>query len=145
MTKLTARCLCGDVTWQAEGPVTWACHCHCESCRRATAAPMTTFIGLRLSGFHWTGTPPATYASSPGVERSFCGTCGTPMAFQAAWYEGEIHTYAATLDDPGRFSPEFHVHYDEKLPWLHLSDGLPKYPANYTAADTTLASKTEDQ
>ena len=126
MTKLTARCLCGDVTWQADGPITEICHCHCESCRRATAAPMTTFIGLQLSDFQWTGAQPGTYTSSPGVTRSFCGTCGTPMAFQAARHVGEIHTYAATLDDPGRIAPGYHVHYDEKLPWLHLSDGLPK-------------------
>ena len=124
----TGHCLCGAVTYRIEGPETWACHCHCESCRRQTASPVTTFLGIPLERFAWTGAPPKTYASSPGVTRSFCPTCGTPMAFQAGRYAGEIHLYAATLADPASFRPAFHVHYDEHLPWLDLNDRLPRHP-----------------
>ncbi len=129
MASLTreGRCLCGAVTYEIEGPETWACHCHCESCRRQTASPVTTFLGIPLERFRWTGTRPKTYVSSPGVSRSFCPTCGTPMAFQADRYAGEIHLYAATLADPASFRPTFHVHYAEHLPWLVLADDLPRH------------------
>ncbi len=100
---------------------------HCADCRRQTASPVTTFFGLPLDHFEWTGSRPKTYASSAGVTRSFCGTCGTPMAFQADRYANEIHLYAATLSNPEIFVPKFHVHYDEHLPWLKLGDNLPRY------------------
>ncbi len=123
----TGHCLCGAVTFQIEGEETWACHCHCADCRRQTASPVTTFLGIPLSRFKWTGRAPKTYNSSPGVMRSFCDTCGSPMAFQAERYAGEIHLYAATLSNPETFTPKFHVHYAQHLRWIALDDDLPKY------------------
>ena len=49
------------------------------------------------------------------------------MAFQAEHYVGEIHLYAASLEHPQDFKPNFHVHCAEKLDWLQLNDDLPKY------------------
>lgn len=127
MTKC-GHCLCGSVTWQYTGTETWACYCYCDDCRRNCSAPVTAYIGVPLERFRWTGATPAAYSSSPGVTRHFCATCGTPMAFQAEHYAGEIHLYAASLDDPANFVPEFHVHYAERLPWLRIDDDLPRFP-----------------
>lgn len=88
---------------------------------------MVSFIGVPLNQFRWTGATPKTWASSPGVQRHFCDRCGTPMAFQAEHYEGEIHLYAASLSNAAAFEPAFHVHYEERLPWLHIDDDLPKH------------------
>lgn len=128
----TGHCLCGTVSFAFEGPLTWACYCHCADCRRNCASPVTAFLGTPLSGFSWTGQAPKAFASSPGVIRHFCDTCGTPMAFQADHYPGEIHLYAATLSDPAAFTPAFHVHHDSHLPWLHMADALPRYPRSKT-------------
>jgi hypothetical protein len=128
MTVKRGHCLCGAVSWQYAGRKTWACHCHCDDCRRNCSAPFTTFIGVPLDRFRWTGKPPRIYASSPGVKRHFCETCGTPMAFEATHYAGEIHLYAASLEDPAVFEPQFHVHYAEHLPWVVLADNLKRYP-----------------
>lgn len=129
MTK-TGHCLCGNIQWEYRGAETWACFCHCDDCRRNNAAPVAAFIGVPLSNFKWTGKTPKTYTSSPGVSRHFCGTCGTPMAFQADHYKGEIHLYAASLTDPADFKPTFHVHYAEHLPWLDINDTLPRHPGS---------------
>ncbi len=129
----TGHCLCGEVSYELTGPETWACHCHCADCRRQTASPMTTFLGIPLERFNWTGKSPKTFNSSPGVTRSFCENCGTPMAFQADRYKGEIHLYAATLRAPEGFKPTFHVHYAKHLPWIKLADGLPRHPGFFTA------------
>jgi len=144
------HCLCGSVRWEYSGSQTWACHCHCVDCRRNCAAPIVSFIGVPLGRFTWTGATPKAYQSSPGVQRHFCDACGTPMAFQADHYVGEIHIYAASLEHPETFKPEFHVHYGTKLPWLHLDDTLPKYPHSKTAfplrsipANQTLAFRQE--
>jgi len=123
----TGHCLCGAVKFEITGPETWACYCHCADCRRQTASPAIAFLGVPLARFAWTGAQPKTYASSPGVTRSFCSACGTPMAFQADRYAGEIHLYAATLSNPQDFTPNFHVHYDDHLPWLKIDDDLPRH------------------
>lgn len=120
------RCLCGSVTYAFDGPPNWQVHCHCQSCRRATASPFTSYFGISNGKWHWSGIPPATYASSPGVKRSFCAACGTPMAYQSSDRPQEIDFYAATLTDPAAFSAECHVHWNERLPWPALADDLPK-------------------
>ena len=122
------RCLCGAVGWAYEGPENWQAHCHCDSCRRNTASPFTTFLGVPLAAFRWTGAEPATYRSSPGVRRRFCAACGTPVAYEADRYPGEIHLYAAALENPAEARPQAHVHVAEKLPWIVLADDLPKHP-----------------
>lgn len=124
--RTTGRCLCGAVTFAFDGPPKWAGHCHCESCRRQTASAMASFLGVPDGAFAWTGAAPALYESSPGVRRNFCARCGTPMAYSADMFPGEIHFYAATLDDPADFAPTHHVHTAEQLPWLVLADGLPR-------------------
>jgi len=46
MRVRTGRCLCGKVNWRYAGPENWRGHCHCGSCRRNTASPFTTFMGV---------------------------------------------------------------------------------------------------
>lgn len=122
----TGRCLCGGVSFAYDGPENWRAHCHCESCRRQTGSPFTTFMGVPDGAWRWTGERPAVYVSSPGVRRYFCSICGAPAAFEADRFPHEIHFYAALLDDHRDFVPDRHVHWDERVPWAHIADDLPK-------------------
>ena len=91
-------------------------------------------MGVPNGGFRFTGAEPKIYVSSPGVRRLFCGTCGcgtcgSPIAYDADAFPDEIHVYAASLERPENFSPEYHVYTAEQLPWVHPNDGLPRYRA----------------
>lgn len=120
------RCLCGAVHYKFDTrAVLWRGHCHCESCRRATSSPVTTFFGVRRSAWRWIGQP-ARYASSPGVERFFCPRCGSQLAYCTDDLPEEIHGYAASLEAPQDFAPEVHFHSEEALPWLTIADDLPR-------------------
>ncbi len=123
----TGRCLCGAVKLEATGEPIWKAHCHCESCRRSTGSALATFVGLPRDAVRFTEGTPKTFASSPGVERLFCGTCGTPMAYQAERWPDEIHLYISVLDNPEAFPPTAHVYVAEKLSWLHIDDGLKQF------------------
>ena len=130
MTTRSGRCLCGDVTFEYDGPENWQAYCHCESCRRSTASPVAAYLGVPEQAFRFTGKAPSVYRSSPGVRRLFCGRCGTPIAYDADRFDGEIHLYIATLNDPQNYAPQGHVHEAERLPWFDVKDTLKRYPGS---------------
>lgn len=132
----TGHCLCGEVLYEYSGPENWRGHCHCESCRRNTASPFTTFFGVPREAYRFTGKAPRVYRSSPGVRRLFCGNCGTPVAYESDRFAHEIHFYAASLDDSADFAPEFHVYWAERVPWVEVCDDLPKHDATSTGSNT---------
>lgn len=122
-------CRCGAVRYRADGGPLWVTHCHCEECRRSSGAPVSTFVGVRDTGFAFVAGRPAAYESSPDVWRKFCAACGTPLTYEAAVYRGEVHILAGTLDAPGSLVPERHVFDAERLPWLTMADELPRHDA----------------
>jgi hypothetical protein len=67
------------------------------------------------------------YESSPGVTRTFCGRCGSPIAYKSERVPGQIDLYAGTLTNPAAIEPIFHVHVAEQLPWFEVLDSLPRY------------------
>lgn len=129
MTTRTGRCLCGAVRYRFSGAMLWQAHCHCESCRRNTGAPLTTFFAVPKHDFAFEGDEPGTYASSPGVLRRFCRSCGTPMSYEYSGKPDEIHLYAVSLDESDDFAPERHDFWNERVPWLSVTDDLPKHEA----------------
>ena len=129
------HCLCKKTSFEYHGEVTWACYCHCDDCRRNCATPVVGWLGVPRSSFVWTGEPPKSFESSPGIFRHFCGTCGSPVGFEADHYPGGMHLYAASLSNPEDFKPTFHVNYQSKLPWLEMTDDLPKYDGRLLDGD----------
>lgn len=135
MAGLTGRCLCGAVRWASPGPVPWAGHCHCESCRRVPSSPFTSVFGVPRDSVSWKGALTTHPTSQGRVLRRFCRTCGSQMTCQVEGWPDEIHLHAATLDDPARFVPRAHYHRAERLPWLTIADDLPRYPGSAEAGE----------
>ena len=127
MISTSGRCLCGALRYSFEASAVLEQNfCHCESCRRATASPVTAFVIVRADAFRWTGGAPSTYVSSPGVTRGFCGTCGTPVFYWNDDRPDQVDLYSATLDAPETAAPEEHSFWSERLPWTPVADDLPK-------------------
>lgn len=120
-------CLCGKVRFRVEGAPKWAAHCHCNSCRKFTGSIFATYAGYETGAVTQLGAAPVRHHSSPGVTRSFCGQCGTAISYESERWPGEIHLLVGAFDDAGIFEPEAHVYWAERVPWLEMDDGLPKY------------------
>ena len=134
----SGHCLCGAVTYAFDSEaLIWQGHCHCESCRRATGAPMVSWFGVHKDSWRWTGATPTSYSSSSWAERWFCPTCGSPMAYRSDKLPDEIHGLAATLDNPADFEPGAHFFHRAALPWLHVQDDLPRYVDGGKTLDTS--------
>ena len=130
---MRGHCLCGAIAFEVDGPAQACVSCHCESCRRQCSAPMTTYIGVLDSQWRWLGKPPKVFNSSPGVERTFCDKCGSPLSFRSKNMSGVMHFFDAAMEEPEKFAPTLHVAFEEKLPWLKLADGLPtRFGPDYT-------------
>ena len=124
---LEGGCRCRAVRYRIRGDVILSAVCHCESCRRAHAAPAVAWAMFRSSQFEPTAGEQAIHESSPGVRRGFCARCGTQMSFTADYMPGLIDIATGSLDAPELMPPTFHYWESKRLPWLRFDDGLPRY------------------
>ena len=131
----TGRCLCGAIHYEYSGEPTFVVHCHCESCRRQTSSPVSTFVLVPKAALRFTRGQPKEFASSQGVWRSFCGECGSPIYYRTDRRPDVIDLYAGTLSDPSTLAPQCHVHAVEQLPWFEMLDKLPRYPGSRWGAE----------
>ena len=134
--ELTGHCSCGALTWQAHGSILWSAYCHCVDCRRAASSDYVSWLGVARSTLNWIG-PRQYYRSSDNVMRSFCKNCGSPASFETDVFPEETHLYAATLDEPQLYQPTAHLFWSERLPWIQITDNLPKYPKGLQHAAQT--------
>ena len=126
---VTGHCLCRAITYEYDAKPNWTVYCHCESCRRAASAPAVPWISIPRPAFRFTHGTPRSFASSPGVKRTFCGTCGSPLTHEADRIPDEVHVHALSLTDPSSLTPSMHVYAQEQLSWFEVADGLPRYAA----------------
>ncbi len=123
----TGRCLCRAIEYRYDGDPLEVLHCHCESCRRQTSSPVATFVMVPRSALHFTRGAPKHYASSPGVCRSFCAECGSPIAYETERRPDIVDLFAGTLTDPSAITPTPHVYAEQQLGWFEMLDDLPRY------------------
>ncbi len=76
----TGGCRCGAVRLEASAEPHHISYCHCGDCRRASGAPVSAFVGFMADQVALTGKSLKSYRNGP-VERSFCGICGSPIAY----------------------------------------------------------------
>lgn len=132
----TGACFCGAVRFAVKGPITQACYCHCESCRRAAGAPYVAWCTVELARFSVVRGRLTEYASSPNVSRGFCAHCGTSMTYTHSARPDEIDITIVTLEAPERVVPTRHIWLRDKLPWIEINDGLPQFEQFSSAASS---------
>lgn len=127
-TSVDGGCLCGAVRYRLVGAPQFSALCHCRSCRRASGAPAVSWLHVALSQLSFTKGAAASIASSPGVERTFCARCGTPLTYRAESYGDAIDITTCSLDDPDLFPVQAHVWASHRLGWFDTTDHLPRFP-----------------
>ncbi len=120
-------CLCGAVRYRVDGPILSVAHCHCNSCRRSAGAAFVTWFTVERGRFVWTADAPRQYASSPGVTREFCGTCGTELTYSNEKAAKTIDITIGSLDCAAGHPADRHIWTADKLKWLQLDEHLPAY------------------
>jgi hypothetical protein len=126
---VSGSCLCGRVRFEIGAPFDEMHHCHCSRCRKAHGAAFATFarVGRGEVRFLSGQGELRAFRSSPQVQRSFCGQCGSTMFFQFDGLPDTIWVAVGSLDgDPG-LRPEAHIFVGSKASWHDVLDELPQF------------------
>ena len=121
-------CLCGAVRYRVKGESLARALCHCKSCRLASGAPSVAWVVFHSSDFAFTAAQPTSFESSPGVVRTFCGKCGTPLMYQRTATPDKIDVTTVSLARPDDFAPTKEIWIVDKLTWESLNAALEHYP-----------------
>ncbi|HEV7255061.1 MAG TPA: GFA family protein [Mesorhizobium sp.] len=120
-------CRCGAVQFEASAEPHHVSFCHCVDCRRASGAPVSAFVGFRADEVKLEDEALRRFQNGP-VARSFCGVCGSPIAYTDERLEGLVYFMLGVMDRPEHFTPTLHAWVDQQLPFVHMQDGLPRLP-----------------
>ena len=117
-------CFCGAVKLTVTGEPAAMGYCHCESCRRWSAAPVNAFTLWKPESVRVTqgADQIGTFNKTPQSHRKWCRTCGGHL-FTEHPGMGLIDVYAAVVPDLP-YQAGVHVNYQEAT--LRIKDGLPK-------------------
>jgi hypothetical protein len=124
-----SSCLCGGITWQHEGPVTWMAHCHCSRCRKTHGTAFATHAAFPAEGFRMDdgGQRRVRWQSSAGSFRCFCGACGSVVPSDPS--SKLAVTPAGNFDEVPRALPALHMFVGSKASWYEIPDELPRFAA----------------
>lgn len=127
MMETMGGCLCGAIRYRVTGAPQATSLCHCNSCRRATGGPSLAWVIFDEDKVEIIKGRLAIYESSPGVERGFCGRCGTSLSYRRANRPGLFDFTTISLDDPDAFPPDKEIWIEDKVAWETLDPDLPHY------------------
>lgn len=127
---LTGGCFCGDLRFEAQGPISMRGLCLCASCQKISGGAGNLFVGLMADGFHYTQGEPATYQHGPEAPtREFCGRCGVHIAARSPKAPGGIILKVGVLDDPTAFEgPDMVLWTDHSQAFHHLPPAVRAFP-----------------
>ena len=127
LTPSAGGCLCGAVRYEVQGTVTDSGYCHCRTCQKQSGAPVVAWFAIAPTGFRYISGTPKEFRATDHATREFCGNCGTYLVFREDDPSATLGVNTATLDDPTRVPPDFHIWHASRITWFETSDTLPRY------------------
>lgn len=124
--RYSGGCHCGAVRFDVMTEPADSAICHCRTCQKTSGAESVGWAVFDVSDVKWHGEHRTKYASSEGVERSFCNRCGCSLSYQLG--EKLIDIVLACLDDPEVLRPAKEIWLKHRLSWNALNPTLPAYP-----------------
>ena len=122
--KHTGQCYCGAVEIETRGDPLEMGYCHCENCRRYSAAPVSAFTLWKYENVDITKGAEflGRFKSSDISDRRHCTRCGGHVMVEHPTLDLVDVRIGALRNFP--FKPTVHLNYAETI--LPMKDGLPK-------------------
>lgn len=125
----TGQCLCGDVSFQYDGPMGPLVLCHCSQCRRAHGSAFSASVPVQTLRFQYTAGEEQVreYESRPGKYRGFCGRCGSQLYSRVDAITGILRLRVGALNEPLGKAPFAHEFVGSKADWFEITDAITQY------------------
>jgi hypothetical protein len=123
----TGKCLCGDVTYVANGQPIVVAQCHCQECRRLSGTghsvgamflSKAVVLNGRLSEFKYTS------GKNSEVTKAFCVNCGSPIYGTNTRMPHHLTLTLGTMDDAGGLDVEVVIFERDKTHWDQLGEDV---------------------
>jgi hypothetical protein len=132
MMKVTGRCHCGKISFEAEIDPTQVRVCHCTDCQHLTGTAFRTNVASLPGTFVLTSGTPKIYikTAESGNKRvhAFCPDCGTPL--YATSTDPNPSSYGlrvGTLDRRAELKPARQGWCRSALPWSMNLTGVAQF------------------
>ena len=126
---LKGSCLCNAIQYEIHGELGQAMMCHCSKCRKANGSAFAVNAVVKTAEFQITAGKEfvSEFESTPGVFRSFCKQCGSPLVSRRTAQPELLRLRIGTLDTPVDVKPSAHIFVGSKAEWDHIHDDIPQY------------------
>ncbi len=128
--RITGRCHCGDITFDAEVDPAAAAICHCTDCQALSGSPYRTSVRAQASAFRLLSGAPQRYVKTAdsGAQRAhaFCPRCGSPVYSADPVNPSSYNLRIGTLDQRAQLAPTRQQWCASALLWADDISALPR-------------------
>ena len=118
LTELSGKCLCGNITYNADTAIKMMANCHCSDCRAATGAAYGTLLFVNEDSLEVQGIPKVFHHvadSGAKMEKHFCSDCGSQLFGKNSGRAGVVSIRAGGLDETSFVKPGVNVYLSSKI------------------------------
>lgn len=118
MTKISGKCLCGNIEFSADTEIKMMANCHCSDCRTATGAAYGTLLFIAEDELKIKGTPKVfnhTADSGAKMEKLFCPDCGSQLFGRNSGRAGVVSVRAGAIEQTDVVKPAVNVYLSSKI------------------------------
>ena len=126
---LKGSCLCNSIQYEIHGELGPTMMCHCSKCRKANGSAFAVNSAVKSEEFHFVKGKEfvSEFESTPGVFRTFCKCCGTPLFCRRPSQPELLRLRIGSLDTPVDVKPLAHIFVGSKAAWDEIHDAIPQY------------------
>ena len=126
---LKGSCLCNSIQYEIHGELGQAMMCHCSKCRKANGSAFAVNAAVKADEFKIVSGKEfiTEFESTPGVFRSFCKKCGSPLVSRRPSQADVLRLRIGTLDTPVQVLPIAHIFVGSKAEWDEIHDQIPQF------------------
>jgi hypothetical protein len=127
--KVTGRCHCGNVRYEAELDPAQVTICHCSDCQMLSGSPYRVSVRVPAATFRLSGGTLKSYikTAESGGKRShaFCPECGTPVHSTDPVNAVSYSLRVGCLDMREQLPPRRQIWCTSAMPWSGDLSSIP--------------------